>query len=523
MQPSGNFESMNGAESLVKTLVAGGVEVCFSNPGTSEMHFVAALDRVPGIRCVLGLFEGVVTGAADGYARMADKPAVTLLHLGPGLGNGLANLHNAKKALTPMINIVGEHALWHIEHNAPLTADIEGIARPVSHWVRTAQTAVGLTDDCKAAIEAANTCPGQIATLILPANTAWEDAADVAVIASPAPPTNVTEDHIEHVAKLLNNGKTTAILLGDKCLRAAPLTFASQIAEATGAQLFTETSNARIERGVGRVTIRPIPYPVDQALSVLEPFEQIITVCAKEPVAFFAYPEKPSRLSKPDCELSSLASITENGPLALEILVDLLGARRFKPTLQQAQPVERPSDATLTAELVNRVVACELPEQAIIVDEAITSGRDAQKLLSGCPQHDWLQIVGGSIGIGFPLATGAAVACPDRRVIGLQADGSGMYTLQALWTQAREQLNVTTIVYSNRSYAILQGELKNVQAQSGPVADSLMRLDQPDLDWVSLARGMGVDGLKATTVDEFHQALQTALSQKGPFLIEAVI
>ena len=171
---------MNGAESLVRTLVAGGVDVCFSNPGTSEMHFVAALDRVEGMRCVLGLFEGVVTGAADGYFRMKGTPASTLLHLGPGLANGLANLHNAKKANSGIVNIVGQHATHHIGYNAPLTSDIEGLARPMSAWVRTSPDAKSVSADGAAAIAAARSAPPQIATLILPADTAWNEADGIA-------------------------------------------------------------------------------------------------------------------------------------------------------------------------------------------------------------------------------------------------------------------------------------------------------------------------------------------------------
>ena len=514
---------MNGAESLVRTLVNGGVDVCFSNPGTSEMHFVAALDRVKGIRCVLGLFEGVVTGAADGYARMAEKPAVTLLHLGPGLGNGLANLHNAKKAGSPVINIVGEHALWHIEHDAPLTADIEGIASPVSHWVKTAESSTSLAADCSAAIKAANGSKGQIATLILPANTAWDDATEAAIVTSAAPPAQVSGQQIQDVARKLRNGKPTAILLGGDCLRESTLCKASQIAQKTGAVLLSETSNARSERGVGRVPIKSIPYPVDQALSALASYEQIVTVCAKAPVAFFAYPDKPSCLWSKDTEIISLAAAADDGANALEVLVDELDAASIAPELQSAIAIETPSDGALTSESVNHLIAKELPDQAIVIDEAITSGRNAQSIFAGSAQHDWLQIVGGAIGIGFPLAAGAAVACPDRKVVALQADGSGMYTLQALWTQAREGLDITTIVYSNRSYAILQGELANVRAESGPIANDMMTLDRPDLDWVSLARGMGVEAVRATTVAEFHRALLAGLSTSTPFLIEAVI
>lgn len=514
---------MNGAESLVRTLVDAGVEVCFANPGTSEMHFVAALDQVNGIRCILGLFEGVVTGAADGYARMAEKPAVTLLHLGPGLGNGIANLHNAKKAGTAIVNIVGEHASWHIEHDAPLTADIEGLAWPVSHWVRTAASSQSLAADGATAVAAASAWPGHIATLIVPANTAWEAADDPASLPSITGPADVSTTRIEQIAEALQNGVTTCLVLGGHCLDAAALEYASRIAQKTGATLLAETFKARFARGAGRVAITPIPYPVDQATDLLKGFKQVITVGAKPPIAFFAYPDTPSQLYAPDATLHALARPDENGLQALIDLTQKLDAGQLEPALQARQPNISLDNAPLEAEAVFKVLANELPENAIIVDESITAGRDSQLITQGAAAHDWLQICGGSIGDGLPVATGAAIACPDRRVIALEGDGSGMYCLQALWTQAREKLDVTNIIFANGSYAILKHELKNVQAQSGPVALSMMELNRPALDWVALAQGMGVDAIKATTVEEFSAALIASLSTPGPFLIEAVI
>lgn len=514
---------MNGAESLVKTLVKSGVEVCFANPGTSEMHFVSALDKTAGIRCVLGLFEGVVTGAADGYARMADKPAVTLLHLGPGLGNGFANLHNARKARTPVVNIIGEHALWHIEHDAPLTADIEGIARPVSHWVKTSQTANDVAADAAQAVSVARGFPGNIASLILPANTAWEQAQSVATAPPSLVAATVPEIRIEQITEILDNDEPTAIILGGSCVRADALELASKLSQRSGATLFSQTSNARLQRGAGRVNVRSIPYPVDQAIELLQPFQHLVLVNAKAPVAFFAYPGKPSQLSRSDAQIHTLADTDEDGLGALRQVVDNLGASKFHPALQERILPPIPVDGALNVSAINTLLARHIPENAIIVDEAITSGRDTQAATVAAEPHDWLQICGGSIGDGFPLATGAAVACPDRRVIALQADGSGMYTLQALWTQAREALDITTIIYSNQSYAILQHELKNVEADSGEVAQALMRLDSPTLNWTALAQGMGVEASKATTVRQFESALQSALKRRGPFLIEAVI
>ena len=514
---------MNGAESLVRTLVGAGVEVCFANPGTSEMHFVAALDRVPGIRCVLGLFEGVVTGAADGYARMSDKPGVTLLHTGPGLANGLANLHNARKASTAVVNVVGEHATWHIAHDAPLTADIEGLARPVSHWVRTVASADAVAGDGAAALAAAASAPGRVATLVLPANTAWEEARGVAEAVPAAPPAPVPAARIEAIADVLRRGEPVAFVLGGRALRADALAHADRISQASGAALLCETFKARAERGVGRVAVTEIPYPVDAALELLAPFRHVVTVGAKAPVAFFAYPDKPSALSPADADVHALAAPHEDADRALADLARALGAEDRTPRLAESATFELPPDGPLHADAINRSVAARLPAGAIVVDEAITSGRDAFALCGSAAPHDWLEVCGGSIGGGLPLAVGAAVACPDRKVVTLQADGSGMYTVQALWTQAREALDVVTIVYANRSYAILKHELRNVQAESGETALDMMELDRPELDWVALARGMGVDAVRAETVLAFDAALERALASPGPHLIEAVL
>ena len=514
---------MNGAESLVRTFVDAGVEVCFANPGTSEMHFVAALDKVSGIRCVLGLFEGVVTGAAEGYARMSGKPGVTLLHLGPGLGNGIANLHNARKAGSPIVNVVGEHASWHIEHDAPLTADIEGLARPVSHWVRTARDAGSVAADGAAALAEASIAPGRVATLILPANTAWEAAGSSASVPPASPAPSVDAGRVETIAATLRSGEPVAILLGGACLREESLEQASRIAAASGATLICETFKARFQRGAGRVAVQDLPYPVDAALEMLAPYRHVVTVGARPPVAFFAYPDKPSALHAPDAELHALASDAEDGPGALTALVAALGAGEREPERQPPELPPMPADGPLDKASIADLIARHLPEQAIVVDEALTVGRDFLAATRGAPPHDWLEVCGGSIGGGLPLATGAAVACPDRKVICLEGDGSGMYTVQALWTQARERLDVTTLVFANRRYAILEHELDNVQADSGEIARRMLSLDDPPLDWVAMARGMGVEGVRASSVAELDEALSRGLSSDGPFLVEVCV
>ena len=518
---------MNGAESLTRTLVQQGVELCFANPGTSEMHFVAALDKVEGMRCVLGLFEGVVTAAADGYYRMADKPACTLLHLGPGLGNGLANMHNAKKAGSGMVNIVGEHATYHIEHNAPLTSDIEGVARPMSHWVQTCHDSTQVARAGADAVTAALQPPGQIATLILPADTAWNPGGEV-VAKRPRPTREpVAGVAVEACAQALRKGRKTALLLGDIAGREVALQWAGRIAAHCQADVLCEYSVARLERGAGRVTPKRVPYSVDLAVKMLAEYEQIILVAARPPVAFFAYPGKPSMLAAPGCQFVTLAESHQDVNGALEALADALGARATAPAQRadlQRPALPGPGRDPIEPVGLGRLIAALIPEGAVVVDESVSSGRGFDLPTGQAAPHCWLNIMGGAIGFGLPGSVGAAIGAPDRPVIVLEGDGSGMYTLQALWTMARESLNIKVVVLANRSYNILQGELKNVGAASpGVNARAMLTLDRPDLDWVHLARGMGVPGQRAESLQELATALQRALATPGPMLIEAVV
>jgi len=515
---------MNGAESLVRTLVANGVEVCFTNPGTSEMHFVAALDKVEGMRCVLGMFEGVVTGAADGYYRMTGKPASTLLHLGPGLGNGVANLHNAKKARSGIVNIVGEHATYHLQHNAPLTADIAGIARPVSDWVETAADAKTLARQCARAIHAARTPPGAIATLIAPADTAWNEADGVAE-AEPAPAREkVPASAVEAAARALRTGEPAMLLLGGAALRGKALEYAGRIAAKTGCQLMSEFNNARMEGGAGRVHVRRLPYPVDQAVATLKDVRQLVLAGARPPVAFFAYPNKPSVLVSPESRVTGLASVEQDLEQALEALADAVGALRTAPAYIGERGSAGLPTGKVTPEGIAAVVAALLPENAIVTDESVTTGRNFSSVMGAARPYDWLSIMGGSIGWGLPIATGAAVAAPDRKVVALESDGSGMYTVQALWTMARENLDVTVLVFANRSYQILRSELANMGAGTpGQRATDMLTLDRPALDWVSLAHGHGVEAGRATTLEGLADQLQRGFARRGPYLVELVM
>lgn len=521
---NGAEANMNGAEAVVATLVAAGVDTCFANPGTSEMHFVAALDQVPGLRPVLGLFEGVVTGAADGYARMAGKPAVTLLHLGPGLGNGLANLHNARRAHSPIVNIIGDHAIFHRQHDAPLASDIAGIAGPVSAWVRTSESIEQVATDARDAVAAACAYPGQIATLMLPADLAWTAGAVAAKpIAAPAPDMPGT-DTIDSLARILSSGGDETILyLAGAGVNGRGLQAAGRIQAATGCKLMCPTFNGRIERGAGRPLVEKIPYFADMAKASMQGAGHLILAGAAAPVSFFGYPGQDSWLTPEGCAVDLLARFDEDIAGALEALAEALdapsapdySAKTFKPGLPKGE---------LTPATIGASLGLLLPEGAIISDEAITSGLALGPLTAGAPPHDWLEVTGGSIGQGLPVATGAAIACPDRKIISLEGDGSAMYTIQSLWTQARENLDVLTIIFANSTYSILTIEHVRVGAGApGRNAQEMLSIGNPELDFVRMAEAMGVEAARAETAEVFHDLLATAMKRRGPFLIEAKI
>lgn len=516
-------ETMNGAESLVKTLLSNGVEVCFTNPGTSEMHFVAALDHIAGMRSILALHENVATGAADGYYRMTGKPASTLLHLGPGLANGLSNLHNAKKAGSGVVNIVGEHASTHIELDAPLTSDIEGIARPVSHWVHTSKSVATVGEDAARAVQAAMTAPGQIATLMLPSDTAWNEggvAAPAAALPAPAP---FNEAALEAAVSALA-GPDTLLLLGGRALTEANLAIAGRIAAKTGCAILSEWSNTRLERGAGRVFVGRVPYPIDAALKVLEPFKRVVLLGARAPIGFFAYPDKPAILTREDADIITFAPAGSDLDAALAALCDATGATQTPPT-HVVEPAQRDSPkGPLSLEHLATLISRAIPQDGIIVDESITSGRAFSPATKGAAPHTWLNNCGGSIGYGMPAAIGAAVACPDRKVMCLTGDGSAMYTNQALWTMARENLDVTVLIFANRSYQILRGELTNVGVQNaGPRAMDMLTLERPTLDWVQMSHSMGVTAQRVSTCEDLEAALEEGLSSGKANLIEIVL
>jgi acetolactate synthase-1/2/3 large subunit len=511
---------VNGAQALIKTLVDGGVDVCFANPGTSEMHFVAALDTVPRMRGVLALFEGVATGAADGYARMADGPAAVLLHLGPGLGNGLANLHNARRAQVPMVVVVGDHATYHKKYDAPLESDIDALAGSVSGWVRRTGAAGDVAADAAEAV-AASRSGSYISTLILPADASWSDGAQPANVV-PAQPAGADPLLAFGVLDLLRSGEPTVIMVGGDATRGPGLAAATRIAEATGARLLCETFPTRLERGAGVPAVDRLAYFAEAATAQLDGAKHLVLAGAKSPVSFFAYPGMPSDLVPAGCEVHVLAEHTGAAD-ALAALADEIAPGTVAAVVAASRP-QLPTGALTSASAAD-VIGALLPDRAIVVDESNTSGVLLPQATAGAPAHDWLTLTGGAIGYGIPTAVGAAVAAPDRPVLCLESDGSAMYTISGLWTQARENLNVTTVVYDNSAYDILRIELARVGAGStpGPRALDLLDLSRPTMDFVKISEGMGVPARRVTTAEEFADALQSAFAEPGPQLIDAVV
>lgn len=516
---------MNGADLFIDSLLANGIDTCFTNPGTSEMHFVEGLDRHHSMRGILTLFEGVASGAADGYARMLDRPAATLLHLGPGLANGLANLHNARRAHSPIVNIVGEHATFHRELDAPLESDIESLARVVSGWWRTCEFTDSIIDDVTDAVAAATGPPGQVATLVVPADVSWSQIDDPA--RSPHPPRTVntpTEPTlIDAACAAIRSGEPTAMLLGGHALRREALDVAGAIAKAASVTLFAETFPSRLERGAGVVAVERLSYIADFALAQLAGIRNLVLVGAKAPVSFFAHPDVPGSLVPPGTRIIEMTTAAADQTESLRALADLIGAGDFDPATPALSRPELPT-GSLDASTFALALGALLPENAVVVDEAQTSGIFTNDATAGCPPHDWLTLTGGAIGMGLPVATGVATAVPDRRVLALEADGSAVYTIQALWTQAREGLDVTTVILANRSYAILGLELERYGLDaSGSRTQAMIDLSHPTIDFVAIASGMGVPASRATTTSDFNEQLARSLAAPGPSLIEAVV
>jgi acetolactate synthase-1/2/3 large subunit len=513
---------MNGAEALVRSAIDRGIEICFANAGTTELPIVVEMDRVSGIRAVLGLFEGVCTGAADGYGRMSGKPAMNLLHLGPGFANGIANLHNARRARTPVLNVIGEHATWHLPAEPPLAMDIEELSSTVSDWVITNRKASDLPADVANAVSIAS-C-GRIASLIVPHD--HQLAICKSLITEPTknsfdPP---DEGEVKVAAGLIKKHNKSALLLGARALSKEGLVLAAEIQRLTGCDLFAETFPSIVERGAGLPIVERIPYFPEAAVKMLSGYGGMVLAGVREPMAFFGYPGGVSKIMRNDQGKAALGTGKQDILEGLALLINVLKSQGNESSGEKivADSI-RPElpDGELNPLRISQTLAALQPEGAIIVEEGLTTSMDYYGLTKGVPPHTILSISGGAIGYGIPCATGAALACPDRTVINFQADGSAMYTVQALWTQAREGLNITTLLCSNRSYKILRMELERAGITStGVNTKALTELTGPDINWVKVAEGFGVPAVSVTETRELATALNRGISEAGPFLIE---
>jgi acetolactate synthase-1/2/3 large subunit len=512
-----------GADLLVRTLAEAGVAACFANPGTSEMHLVQALDREARIRSVLCLFEGVATGAADGYARIAGKPAMTLLHLGPGYGNGLANIHNAKRAFAPMVNVIGDHATYHRGFDAPLTSDIEALIAPHCGWIGVVENAASAGERAAQAYAAALAAPGGPVGLILPADSAWEAAGGAPVAPAHSPPAPVTDAAIAAAADALRAAGKPLLLVGGPALHDEGAFQTLSRIRAAGVRVMIDTFPSRQARGAGRFAPDKMAYFAEMAMADLAGHDLMLLAGTQTPVAFFAYPGKPSVLVPDGCAVVTLSARAEDTIGALARLADALDAPEAPAPPARAPRPARPA-GDLTPHACAQALARHMPDQAIISDDAVTAGLPHWLATANAAPHDWLYLTGGAIGQGLPVAVGAAVAAPDRKVIALTGDGAGMYTLQALWTMAREKLPIVTVVFANRSYRILTIEMARTEAgQPGPAARAMLSLDHPALDWVKLAEGQGVKGIACDTAEAFDAALEQAIAAEEPVLIEALV
>ncbi len=513
---------MNGAQAMLRTAAAAGVEVCFANPGTSEIHLVAALDELPAVRGVLAQFEGVATGAADGYGRMAGKPALTLVHLGPGFANGIANLHNARRGRTPLVNVIGHHPTWHRNYDPPLNTEVESLARAVSDWQRTAAAADHISRDMADAISAARRHPGQVATLIVPTDCQWNEAAGPVAVPAPPPAAQVGQAAVERARTAALKGGRTMLMLGSSGLTEAAQREAARIHRKTGCRLTAETFIGRMERGNHLPPLPRVPYFPEQAVEFFRGVDTVVLAGALDPVAFFGYEGGVSRLIPESVEVVVLSYPTEDSGHALRELAHALDAKTEPP----ARNIERPPApaGTLSAHVLAQAIAATLPEQAIVMDEGITAGAGFYPATMNAPAHTYLQENGGAIGMGFPASLGAAIACPDRKVLTLEGDGSGLYTVQALWSQVREGVDVVNLVFANDVYRILQVELQRAGVEKlGPQSTHLTDLTGPRVEWLDLARGFGMPAVQVRTGEELVAALERGFAEPGPCLIEAMV
>nr|WP_321441805.1 acetolactate synthase large subunit [uncultured Hyphomonas sp.] len=512
-------QTMTGAEALVSTLADHGVTACFANPGTSEMHLVTALDHEPRIKSVLCLFEGVATGAADGHARVTGGPAMTLLHLGAGYMNGGANIHNAKRAFTPMINVIGDHAVPHLRYDAPLTSNILGLAGPNSNWIKSADKVGDAGELAAEAWEASfGPVPGPV-SLLLPADTAWTEGGKPGKTRAKPSLRKPDAARIEDAARKLKDAKKPVVLINGTALTSEGLAQGARL-KAAGLRVMTDTFFQRQARGAGTFIPDRMQYFAEGAIADLEGADLMLVAGTQVPVAFFSYPGKPSVLVPEGCEPYIIGGPETDSAAILSALADAIGAKESAEFAELDIPGQPTGD--LNAMTVGMALARQMPEGTFVSDDGVSNGLPCFLMTQKARPHDWMMLTGGAIGQGMPLALGAAVAAPDRKVLCISGDGAAMYTNQSLWSMAREEANVVNVVFVNHSYRILNIELARTGAGNpGPTAKSMLELGEPEIDWVKLAEAQGVEAQDAFTAEEFDTALERAFAADGPQLIAA--
>lgn len=517
---------VNGAEALVATLEACGVTACFANPGTTELEIVAALDRSAGIRSVPVLFEGVAVGAADGFGRMSGIPGAALLHTGAGFPNGLSAVLNAAKASSPSIAIVGDHPLAIREWNHVIASgvDIERVAAPYAKWVRRSRlTTVG--QDAADAFAAACSAPGGPATLVVPSDVAWSAGAEPGRPSAAQKPSPVSAEAVLQAAYALRlPGEAALVLHGEATVDPAALRAAADIAATTGCRVMARAS--RIVRGPDFLPVEFLPYSPMLAIEALKGIRHLVLVGAHPPIMPWTYPDRSApMMADPECRIWTLARPEENVVDALTTLAAEIGGDRSRAAPQPAPgmaPV--PASGTVTPDALAQSIAALIPENAIVIDESVTTGRSFYQVSAASRPHDWLRNLGGALGYGQPVAIGSAIACPDRKVIVLQGDGAAMYTPQSLWTIAHEGLNVLVVIFANRSYEVLRVDMRlRHQNVDGAVNHALTDLGTPAIDWAGLARSLGIRSARLDSMQAFNEAFAREAQTAEPALLEVIV
>ena len=520
------MRKMNGAAAFFKSIVDNGIDTIFACPGTSEMQVVDEVGY-SNLRVVLCLFENSVTGMADGYARMLDKPALGMVHVTCGLTNALANMHNARIANSRMIIFGGGVHVAH-EVNEPVHSMLQRqpyVAQIAAQCVIEARSPDQLAAAATQALKASNDGAGKIVYVYGPNNAVWGESSFQGKLTSSAEQRQrVSTATISSIADTLKAGKKTAFILDNLALREEGLEILGRIAEGAGGRLFREWLPSRIAMGAGRVRTETLPYGGAEGRELLSEFDQIVLVGAKIPVCPFSYENQPWVKIPENCNVHTLATADHDILAALEELATQLDLPEKASNRYNRKPGEPPT-GPLSGNSIVQSLSILMPADSIVLDEAMLENVMFPLLMDGAAPFDFMAACpGGAIGAGPPVACGAAIACPNRKVILLEGDFSLMQGNTALWSMAQHNLDICVINYNNEGSASLSTELARVrQGEAQPKSIELLRIRKPTIDYAAMAESMGVPASRAETAEEFHLQLTKAMSTKGPHFIDANI